>query len=122
MKLRFRNNSLRFRVNRSEVQGLASGAVLREQIHFPGDSRICYTLEASRTSAEASFREGVIRIAAPERQVNEWAHGDAIGMYFDFQANGRSLRVAIEKDLECLDGPEEERDADAFPRSLGNNC
>ena len=123
MKLRFRNNSLRLRVNRREVEGLAAGAVLQEQVQFPGDTRIAYTLESSaNTAAEASFRQNVIRVLAPEQQVSEWARGESIGMYFEFPVNGTALKVAIEKDLECTEGPSDERDPDAFLRASGKNC
>lgn len=122
MKLRFRNNSLRLRVNQREVKGLVSGDVLEEQVVFPGDSRISYTLQSSSDGApDASFREGVIRVLAPYRDVEEWANGASIGMYFEFPANGTPLKIAIEKDLECTDGPPEEKDPDAFPR-LGKTC
>ncbi len=123
MKLRFRNNSLRLRVNQREVEGLASGALLEEQVLFPGDGRISYTLQSSSAAApEASFRHGVISVLAPQQQVDEWASSGSIGMYFDFPANGTSLKVAIEKDLECIDGPPEEQDANAFPRGESKNC
>lgn len=121
MKLRFRNNSLRLRVNQREVNGLVSGAVLEEQVVFPGDSRISYTLQSS-SAAAASFRQGVIRVLAPQQQVEEWANGGSIGMYFEFPADGTSLKVAIEKDLECVDGPPEEHDPEAFPRVNTKNC
>lgn len=118
MKLRFRSNSLRLRLNRREVERLSAGAVLKEEVHFPGDGMIAYILEsAPHSSPEASFHEGTIRIAAPRNQVENWAAGDSIGIYFDLPANGVVLRVAVEKDLECVDGPPEERDPDAFPRA-----
>lgn len=123
MKLRFRGNSLRLRVNQREVEGLAGGAVLEEQIHFPGDDCMSYVLEARpQETAEASFRQGVIRVTAPQEQVRAWATGEAIGLYFDLPANGTSLRVAIEKDLECVDEPAEERDPHAYPRTTSKNC
>ncbi len=123
MKLRFRGNSVRLRVNRREVDGLASGASLREQIHFPGDSCISYVLESSNEPRpEASFRQGVIRISAPQTLIEDWATGDSVGIYFELPANGASLAVAIEKDLECVDSAPEERDPDAFPRSMWKNC
>ena len=123
MKLRFRNNSLRLRVNQNEVRGLVSGAVLEEQVVFPGNGRIAYTLQScSAAVPEASFRQGVIRVLAPHQQVEEWANSQSIGMYFEFPADGTSLKIAIEKDLECVDGPADERDPDAFPREEGKNC
>ncbi len=123
MKLRFRNNSLRVRVNQREVEGLAAGASLKEEVHFPGDARMTYVLEPSaQAMPEASFHQGVIRIAAPRQQVHDWANSDCVGIYFELPVNGTSLRIAIEKDLECVDGPAEERDPHAFPRSIRKNC
>lgn len=123
MKLRFRQNTLRLRVNQREVRALASGAALEEQVRFPGGGRMSYRLQASREgSGEASFEDGIIRVAAPQEQVSDWAGGAALGMYFELPADGAPLKVAIEKDLECVDGPEEERDPDAFPRAEDKTC
>jgi hypothetical protein len=120
MKLRVRNNSLRLRLNRREVEGLAAGAALREQIHFPGNACLAYELDSSPASQpETTFTQGVIHISAPETMVSDWANSDEIGLYFDLPANGAALSIAIEKDLECIDGPVEERDPDAFPRASG---
>ncbi len=117
MKLRFRNNSLRVRVNRPEVEGLAKGAALEEQVCFPGGECIRYVLEPCvGSAARASFENGTIRLCAPYELVCNWAGNENIGMYFDLPANGSSLKVAIEKDLECTEAPAQEQDPDAFPR------
>ena len=71
--------------------------------------------------ANARFNNGSIQIFAPRQQIADWAGGDEIGLYFDLPANGATLNLAIEKDLECLDTPPEEQDPDAFPR-MGKNC
>lgn len=123
MKLRFRNNSLRLRVNQREVKDLAGGETLAEEVQFPGDTRISYVLEPSFEGVpKASFQQGVIRVTAPREQVQQWATSDAIGLYFELPANGTTLRIAIEKDLECMDGKAEEQDPHAFPRGIGKNC
>jgi hypothetical protein len=121
MKLRFRANSLRLRLNRREVADLASGVSLRERVDFPGNAGLSYVLEPS-TSADVGFREATIRVRAPQTLVAEWAAGDSVGMYFEFPANGTVLRVAIEKDLECVEGAPEERDPEAFPRGGTSKC
>jgi Family of unknown function (DUF7009) len=123
VKLRFRNNSLRLRVNRPEVENLAAGGSLEERVDFPGGGRLSYILESSpEAEPAASFRDSVIRVAAPDWEIKDWARGEAIGLYFQVAANESALRVAIEKDLECIDEPLEERDPDAFPRIPGKNC
>jgi hypothetical protein len=121
VKLRFRKNSLRLRVNRREAADLASGSPLEERVYFPGDTCIRYVLEASaQSSPRASFADATIRVSAPQHLVRDWAANDTIGIYFDLPVNGSELRVAIEKDLECIDGPADERDPDAFPRPMKN--
>ncbi len=123
MKLRFRKNSLRLRVNQREAEALAEGSVLEEQIQFPGSATLSYVLRPIPGSdGAASFRNGVILIGAPREQLQAWAKTDSIGIYFDLPVNGSPLRVAIEKDLECLDGPEEERDPNAYPRTVATSC
>ena len=120
--MRFRQNSLRLRVNRREAENLSSGFALREYVHFPGDTQLDYVLESVPSVVpQAEFTAGTIRVAIPREQVQKWAQTDTIGMYFDLPANGGLLRIAVEKDLECVDGPPSERDPDAFPRS-GKNC
>jgi hypothetical protein len=122
MKLRFRENSLRLRVNRREVEALASGAVLTEHVHFPGEASISYVLEPSTQPVPgASFEQGTIRVSAPRGLVRQWAADDSIGIYFELPANGAELKIAIEKDLDCIDASGEERDPDAFSRS-SKNC
>lgn len=123
MKLRFRKNSLRLRVNQREVQSLAAGVALTEEIVFPGNARMTYTLQASReNSPQAKYESGNIAVLAPEKLVNDWAGGEQIGLYFDLPSETCVLTVAIEKDLECVDGPPEERDPDAFPRAVEKVC
>jgi hypothetical protein len=121
MKLRFRENSLRLRVNRPEVEELAAGGSLEERIDFPGGTHLAYLLESSPESpAHVSFRDGVIRVSVPDWEVKDWAKTDAIGLYFHVEAGHKPLKVAIEKDLECIEGPREERDPDAFPRGASS--
>ncbi len=123
MKLRFRGNSLRLRVNRREVETLTSGTALREEVVFPNDKRLSYVFEPqARASPQVSFDGGVIRVNAPLSAVQDWARSDSIGLYFDIAAQDAMLKVAIEKDLACVDGPPEERDPEAFPRSRETVC
>ena len=122
MKLRFRENSLRLRVNRREADRLASGLGIQERIAFPGGAHLTYTLEPHRQQkAEATFQQGIIRVCVPLQEAESWAAGEAIGLYFELPAEGDILKIAIEKDLECVEGPIEERDPEAFPR-LAKTC
>ena len=118
MKLRLRENSIRLRVNRQELNRLASGKGLKESVVFPGNTKLSYLLApASQPEPIVLFDGSGIRVSVPSRTVKQWADSQDIGIYLDFPAGDALLKVAIEKDLECLHGPEEERDPDAFPRN-----
>ena len=123
MKLRFRENTLRLRVNRREVDRLAAGEAVEEQLTFPDSAHLRYMFETVGDQEPlVSFKEGLIRVAAPLAQVRDWAHGDSIGLYFHVPAGELILKVSIEKDLQCVDGSPEELDPDAFPRQTRTNC
>ncbi len=123
MKLRFRDNSLRLRVNRREVQALAAGTALAECVYFPGGSTLSYTLEpADHPGHQASFEQGRIHVYAPTQEVRQWASSEAIGLYFELPAGETQLRIAVEKDLECVEASPDEYDPEAFPRESIKNC
>ena len=123
MKLRLKENSIRLRLNQSEVTAVASGEVLRQDVVFPGDSRLSYLLRATQASGPSvSFESGVIEVCLPEVTIQHWFRVEDIGVYFHSPAGSSELHVAIEKDLECLDGPPGEYDPDAFPRLLRKSC
>jgi hypothetical protein len=118
MKLRLRGNSIRLRLNRRDVDTLSSGNTIEERVFFPGNARLSYVLESrSDGDAAARFDGAAIRIGVPSSAVSGWASSEEIGLYYDFATGEQPLKIAIEKDLECLHGPEEEQDPEAFPRA-----
>jgi len=112
MKLRFRGNSLRLRVNQKEVESLAEGGQVFESIAFGNGATLSYVLTSALdgTIPTADFDGKTIRVVAALRQ---WCRSSEIGFYFNVEP---SLKVSVEKDLECMDGPEDEKDPHAFPR------
>ena len=92
---------------------LAAGKELAEQVVFGGGATLSYCLANTADSAKgtALFDGQTIRVSAP---LSAWTKSEEIGFYFEVEPG---LKVAIEKDLECLDGPAEEKDPHAFPRA-----
>ena len=118
MKLRFREHSMRLRVNRQEVAALTSGQDLKETVYFPENAQLRYELAFAAVSAPTvSFARGTITVLVPQGIGTSWAQSSELGFYFESKTSEYALRVALEKDLECLHGPEDERDPNAFPRT-----
>lgn len=116
MKLRFRKNSLRLRLNRREAAALSAGHAIEERVDFPGGAALEYRLVTGDVSNPgAEFADGIITVSLPQPTARQWECSEEIGVYYKAGA----LDVAIEKDLECTDAPEEERDPFAYPRATG---
>ncbi len=68
MKLRFRKDSLRLRLNRQEVNAVASGGSVEERVNFPGGTALIYRLVPSaEATCDASLAEGTITVSVPSR-------------------------------------------------------
>ena len=123
MKLRLRGNSVRLRVNQREVAALAAGRVALRRVLFPAGNSFIYTLEPSPASTpEVSFRDGVICVKAPNPRSANGPPMTRSVLYFDLPGRESSLKVTIEKDLECVNETAEERDPYAYPRSNDSQC
>ncbi len=115
MKLRFRNNSLRLRLNQREVSALAKGESLEESIQFPGNAVFAYRLMPKPlTEAKADLANNTITIQLPAQAAKAWEDAEEIGLYYRLEG----LDLAIEKDLECTDATLEEQDPYAYPRKV----
>jgi hypothetical protein len=113
MKLRFRKDSLRLRLNQKEVSAVASGESIEERVTFPGGAALTYRLiPAAAGTCDASLVAGTITVSLPCGMLREWGQNEQIGLYHQVGM----LEIAIEKDLECVDARDEERDPYAFPR------
>ncbi|MFZ0594374.1 MAG: hypothetical protein WAM39_28225 [Bryobacteraceae bacterium] len=113
MKLRFRKNSLRLRLNQREVSAVAGGGSVEERVHFPGGTALVYRLVPGAAAAfDASVEGSTITVSVPRGMLEEWEQNEEIGRYHQAGA----LEIAIEKDLECVEARAEERDPYAFPR------
>jgi hypothetical protein len=123
VKLRIRGNSLRLRLQQSEVAELKGAGVISDRICFgPADGQILeYAIEARRQIASISveYDQNRIVVSVPAQVVSEWALVDVrdgiSAMVETGEGPESNLFVAIEKDFACLHDRAGEDDSDAFP-------
>ncbi len=119
MKLRIKDNSLRLRITRPELDQLMKDRRIEAAILFAADgrSRLNYSLEhtASTAAPTVRFDPPSLEVRIPTAQAQKWSLGDDVGIYatIDLGADGK-LELTIEKDFACLHGSAEEN-IDAFP-------
>lgn len=110
MKIRIKDNSIRFRLTQSEVAELSSNGMISGHTEFPGQT---FTYAIERTGEKvlsAAFAENRMLLQMPALMVEEWTSTDRIG--FDAQAG--KLKILVEKDFVCLDNTLEDQ-SDNYP-------
>lgn len=128
MKLRVRQNLIRFRLTRSEVERLENEGSVSESIifgHHP-DRRLTYSLiaDGSINAFESDFRDGTIVVKVPKQRALQWCGSDEAGIEARVPiGDDAALNILIEKDFACLKARPGEDESDAFPHpAVSETC
>jgi hypothetical protein len=105
MKIRIEDNTVRFRLRKSEVTTLAESGIVLSGCRFPNET-FSYSIRLDKASSglAADMEMNEIKIFMPESWGKDWPNQDRIGFEADLNVgNSKILRVIIEKDFVCLD-------------------
>ncbi len=117
MKLRIRDNSVRLRLMRGEVETLQQQGVVAARTGFPGGREFRYEIESSPASVTpaAFFSDNVLTVRLPEATVLAWATTEQITIEGEqVLVDGDKLSILVEKDYACLTPREGEDESDMF--------
>lgn len=117
MKLRIRDNSVRLRLTRGEVEALRDDGLVTARTGFPGGREFRYIVESSPASVKpgAFLSECVITVRLPETTVLAWANSEQVSIRGEQTQDDEQLTILVEKDFVCLAPREGEDEADMFP-------
>ncbi len=118
VKLRIRDNSVRLRLMRGEVDTLHDKGIVEAGISFPGGRALRYLVESSPAivNPAAFFSENEIIVRLPEATVLAWATTEQVSIEGEqVLDDGAKLSILIEKDFVCLTGRDEEDESDMYP-------
>jgi len=119
VKLRIQDNSLRFRLTQREVMGLKEAGQVEAEVRFTADRALHYSVTSRQglEEIEVEYAADCVRVLLPAPCVLAWAESDEVTI----AGHGR-VRVLVEKDFQCLHGPERwDRDAWPNPRAEGQS-
>jgi hypothetical protein len=111
MKIRIKDNSVRFRLTKSEVKQLCEEKLISSATSFNKASLI-YAIEVREniTELSADFENNKITLFFPATEATTWYESDLItyqnNMLLD---NGIALKLLLEKDFVCLDHSDEDQ-------------
>ena len=100
MKLRIQDNSLRLRLNQTEVARLDEQGSVESAIQFSADCVLHYSVSVSRDLESPAVRYDVnsIRVFLPEAMAKLWAKSHEITI----ESVDSGVRLLVEKDFQCL--------------------
>jgi hypothetical protein len=106
------------RLGPAEVAHLIEHGQIAAEMAFGPSSKLGYVLCASPSAKTvgATFDDNTIRVEIPREMAQVWAASDSVALQGVQPAMaGRSLRILIEKDFECLDPRGNEPGAIFYP-------
>lgn len=118
MKLRIRDNSIRLRLTRTEVEEARDAGLVRGRTRFAGGNTFEYVLESSPATVkpEAHISNNILTVRVPQQEILRWADSDAVSIgAAQILDDGDELGVLVEKDFACLAPREGEDESDMFP-------
>ena len=118
MKLRIRDNSIRLRLMRGEVETLRDDGLVEASTSFPGGRAFRYAVESSPASVNpaAFYSDNAMIVRLPATTVLAWANSEQVSMTGEQAlADGEKLKILVEKDFICLTGRDDEDESDMFP-------
>ena len=118
MKLRIRDNSIRLRLSKTEVDIIRSDGIVGGKTAFAAGSILTYCVESSPACVDpaAHFANGELLVRLPESMVVAWAGTDDVSMAArQSLEDGSYLDILVEKDFACLTPREGEDESDLFP-------
>jgi hypothetical protein len=118
VKLRIRDNSIRLRLTRAEVDTVNSAGIVKARMSLPGGDGLNYVLESSAGTETPSvrFTDRALTVMLPEADVMRWAATEQVSIAANETLDdGDFLKILVEKDFACLAPREGEDESDMYP-------
>jgi len=126
LKLRIQDNSIRFRLTRTEVDKLSRDGSVIATVSFPGGSSLEYSVETSSRTGQpqAHFSADRLVVQISQAAARKWAATEQVSITGTQPLDEGELSILVEKDFACLTPREGEDDADRFanPRKGQETC
>jgi len=110
MKIRIKDNSVRYRLTQSEVAELGKNGVVSSVTSFIGRPFIYKIEQIDGRELTASFVEDSVVLGVPKHMVEELATTEIVG----FNGQAGEVKLLIEKDFVCIDNTVEDQ-SDNYP-------
>jgi hypothetical protein len=125
VKIRIKDNSIRLRLTRGEVETVRDSGVVVSTTGFPGGRQFSYALESSPASVNpaAFYSDNEIRVRLPETMVLAWTATEQVSIGGEQTLDdGEKLSILVEKDFACLAPRSGEDESDMYTNPDAAEC
>jgi len=123
MKIRIKGNSIRYRLDKVDIELLQELNKVEDMTHI-GDHVLHFCIRAREIPEPAIRMENNgVHLSVPLSQITQWITTDQVGFNQDFpNPDGTILKILVEKDFKCLTERDED-DSQAFDNpQAGESC
>ena len=120
MKVRLLNNTIRVRINKTEMNELSTQKYLCTKTSFADNFLGTYLMVLDQESLSINLSNHRIEIKVPSSMITKMSMDDQVGFTQDISINDtESIQFTLEKDFQCLEPrAEDETDLYANPKSV----
>ena len=122
MKIRIKENSVRYRLTPTEVKKFCKEGRIEKTTQFNSTTFVYGVKQKQIENLQVDFNDNTITLNVPESFAKDWHDNDVVGLehYVDL-SNGTKFFLLLEKDFACLDNTHEEQ-SDKYPNPKAGKC
>lgn len=110
MKIRIKDNTVRFRLTQSEVSRLSEENKIASTTEFLTGNFVYEISSTAEADFLATFKQNKIQVQIPQEKLKDFCSTQIIGI----EGNSGKVKILIEKDFVCLDNSAEDQ-SDNYP-------
>jgi len=122
MKIRIKENSVRFRLTPTEVKIFCKEGRIEKTTQFYSTTFVYGVKQKQIENLQVDFNDNTVTLIVPENFTKDWYNNDVVGLehYVDL-SDGTKFFLLLEKDFACLDNTHEDQ-SDKYPNPKAGKC
>jgi len=122
MKIRIKENSVRFRLTPTEVKKFCEEGHIEKITKFSSTTLIYGVKQKPIEHLQVDFNNNAITLNVPETFAKSWSVNEVVGIdHTEELSDGDHFFLLLEKDFACLDNTHEDQ-VDKYPNPKAGQC
>jgi len=122
MKIRIKENSVRFRLTPTEVKRFCEEGSIEKTTQFSTTTFTYGVKQKQIETLQVDFNDNTITLNVPVDFAKDWNGNDVVGLeHSEDLSDGSKFFLLLEKDFACLDNTHEDQ-SDKYPNPNAGKC